>query len=288
MIALFYSWIRMVYEALHGTVSVLNVFTKYGNMFDSLYHNEYFASLVAVMQTIGVTVCLVYFFLELADRMTEKMLSIEQLFLLFLRFCIAYLLIVNSIELMKGFMDFGTALAESLNENNIATSLYEDYGDEIKEGLEGIGNLEAIGYAVKLIFPWLIVMISNLVIYFIAISRSVELTIRTIFVPFAVANIYHDMQRSAGFSYMKKILALAIQMAVCLGICIATSAILQSLGGDPNELLEAIKAGKFDAGEFLDQFVLGGKNYLVLLGILFARAGLMIRSMQICNDIVGA
>lgn len=287
MIALFYDWVQYVYEALHGTSGVLNVFQDYGNMFDQLYGNAIFAALIAVLQTIGTSVCVIYFLLELADKMTEKMLSIEQLFVLLLRLVLAVILITNIVTLLKGFIDFGGALVNELNESNIATTLFEEYGEEIREGLEDIDKLEAVGYAMKLIIPYLIVLVSNVVVYFIAISRSIELTIRTIFAPFAVANIYHDMQRSDGFRYMKKILALSLQSAVCLGICLATSFVLQNIGGDPEAVLQMFEEGKVDIKIFLDNYVMGGESYFMMLGILLTRVGLMIGSMKICNDIVG-
>lgn len=288
MIALFFSWVQEVYEGLHGTAPIIRVFEKYGSMFETLYSNNVFSSIIAVMQTVGITVCMVYFLLELADKATQEMLSLEQLFLLFLRLLIAYVLIANCIQLLKGFIDFGTALSAEIDEVNVASTLFQQHGDVIREGLEDISADAGIGYAIKLLIPYLIVLVSNVVVYFISISRSVELTIRVIFAPFAIANIYHDMQRSEGFRYLRKILALSLQVVVCLGICLAISAVLQTLGGDPDVVLESLENGKFNAEIFLDNYVLGGQSYMILLGILFARIGLLVKSMQLCSDLVGA
>lgn len=287
MIALFYDWVQYVYETLHGTSGVLKVFEDFGQMFATLYDNSYFSALIAVIMTLGTAVCVIYFLLEIADKMTEKMLSLEQLFVLLLRLVLAVLLINQCVPLLKGFIQFGDVLMAELNDANIATTLFDTYGDDIRDAMEDIGKFAAVGYAMKLIIPYLIVLVSNVVVYFIAISRSIELTIRMIFAPLAVANIYHDMQRSEGFRYMKKVLALSLQSAVCLGICIATSAVLQNIGGDPEALLTVLEAGELDIEIFLNQYVLGGTDYMLTLGILLARVGLMTSSMKICNDIVG-
>lgn len=287
MIALFYDWIQHVYEAMHGTSGVLDIFTKYSDMFETLYANTYFKSLIGVLSTIGVTICVIYFLLELADKMTDKMLSMEQLFLLLLRLVLAVILINECIPLLKGFINFGDVLVKTMNDTNSASTIFKDYGDYIREQLEDLGKLEAMGYALKLIVPYLVVLVSNVSVYFIAISRAIELTVRTIFAPVAIANIYHDMQRSDGFRYMKKILALSLQSAVCLGICIATSSVLQNLGGDPEIILTALEEESLDIKLFLDNYVMGGGSYVMMLGVLFCRVGLMSGSMKICNDIVG-
>ena len=249
--------------------------------------------LAAAIMSIGVAMMLLFFFVDLADKIKVREFTMEQFIRAFIGLLISFFLIVNSLDLLKAFVEFGEGLAGMLNENSESARFFEnpDNVDGLIEGLKDIGVLPSIGYAIKTIIPALICWIGNIVVIFIAVSRLVEMTIRTVFCPFAVADCYQDGSRSNGIRYLKKFLALALQFALIVAINVGIQFIMKQIaGGDAGmEIIEVFADGRFNEAntkEFLDN-LLGGDDFWLFMGLLVTKIGLMIKSMSIANDVVG-
>lgn len=160
------------------------------------------------------------------------------------------------------------------------------------------------------IIPYILSFGTKIIVIFIGISRLVELTVRVIFAPFAVADVYQKGSNSGGMRYLRKIFALILQFAAIVGIYIACASIISSLnissnGADMYETLtgsteESVytyagysstvtitSISKNACITFLDSLFGGSGNYWLCMGVLLARIGLAIKSQQIANDIAG-
>ena len=167
---------------------------------------------------------------------------------------------------------------------------------------------EILSYIMNCLIPWLLSMIGSVVIQIVLISRVLEIVVLTVFAPLAIADIYREGTSSSGVQYMKRMLALGLQVAVILVINAATQAIiLEVIGGNSgltmSKLLkevteftgsrhEAIKNGTLIyTKESVEDFMsaICNQNDLVkVLGIQLARLGLIWNSLPLCEEITGA
>lgn len=76
---------------------------------------------------------------------------------------------------------------------------------------------------VKMFFPWVLVQGLGLMARFIILELIIELGIRRIFCPIAVADIYKDGLRSPGFRYIKKLIACYFRFIIIPVIAIITT-----------------------------------------------------------------
>lgn len=286
-------WIINIYNQMYGSGEVFDTIKRYNDLYAQLLETDVFQMLAAAIMSIGIAMMLLFFFIDLADKIKVREFTMEQFIRAFIGLLISFFLIVNSLDLLKAFVEFGEGLAGILNESSEPARFFENT-ENVEKFAKGVGKIDifpAVGYAVKTLVPALISWIASIVVIFIAVSRLVEMTIRTVFAPFAVADCYQDGSRSNGIRYLKKFLALALQFALIVGINIGVAFIMkQVIGGDAGMDMTAVFGdGKFaekDCMEFLDN-LLGGDDFWLCMGLLVTKIGLMIKSMSIANDIVG-
>ena len=140
-------------------------------------------------------------------------------------------------------------------------------------------------------------MVSNISVMFIAISRIVELSVRAMFAPVGVADLFGDGNHAAGIRYLKKIFALALQFALAVIITDCVALLIQwKVGPDAVKAISDLKAAtgnsfsKKETIAFLDAITGSGKfgsTWLTCLGLTVTKIGLLFKSMSIANDIAG-
>lgn len=160
--------------------------------------------------------------------------------------------------------------------------------------------LEILSYIVPALIPWLLALISEVILQVILISRMFEITVMTIFAPLAISDIYREGTSSNGVTYIKKMLALSLQITVIILINVATSAIVSAIVGstaatDVAALLkvseETTVSGKVYTSESIIEFldvITGNEDKDKVFGIMLARIGLIWSSMPLCEEITGA
>lgn len=291
MLEVISDWFVFVYEQFYSTKGVYDTFASYNNMFYELLENDIFKAVSGSILAIGVGIMLIYFFIDLGDKVQEKNFSLNHFIRAMIMMLISYVLIVHSMDLMKGFAAFGQAIAGTLQDTGSSGDFFATHGEEFKKGIKDVRLLDSVGYMVKVFLPWIISVIASIIVTYLAVSRIVEMTVRCIFAPIAVADCFKDGSRSNGIRYFKKFLAIALQFALIVGISVGVSFIMaQMVGADAGtDLTNILVDGNFNkesCTEFLDK-LLGGDDYILLMGLLCAKIGLMIKSMSIANDIVG-
>lgn len=323
-------WFIEIYDSMYTSSSPYDTLLKFDQLYDSAVSEPAFELISASILSAGTALMLIYFFADLADKLGNENFSLDQLFRSLLKIFIAVALINNGIKLVGYIVDLGAAIAADMttvtelsDETTTYTSLTEFFSEEtyltaFKNGLNKIGNDKAVIYIVEAIIPYILALVTNVLLVFIGMSRIVELVVRTIFAPLAVADMFQQGSRSAGERYLKKIMALALQFAAIVGIFIVCSSIMSSTGiaTDGSEILTnfmnsadlelevSYESNKFffllpptavvnptfskdSCISFLDALFGDADHYWLCLGVMFARIGLAMKSQKLVNDVVG-
>ncbi|HJB27195.1 MAG TPA: hypothetical protein IAA06_00145 [Candidatus Blautia faecavium] len=296
MLEVLTDWFSLIFNQLYSVSGAMDTFSTYNDMYYSLMNNPVFTSVAGAIMGIGVGIMLIYFLLDLAEKVQDRSFTLQHFMRSIVFMIVAYILIIYSMDLLQGFVAFGQAVANLLNESSLAEGMaFFEKGtpqyDQFKEGVSDVKLLPSIGFVIKAILPWLISTIASLIVTFLAVSRIVEMVVRCLFAPIAVSDCFRDGYRSNAIRYLKKFLAISLQYALIIGINVGMSFIIaQAVGANTGaELLTALEATNFSGEgctEFLDS-LLGGDHYLLLLGLLCTKVGLLIKSMGIANDVVG-
>ncbi len=187
--------------------------------------------------------------------------------------CIGGAIIMNVDTIMSLLAQMGSYLGEVLqywtipSTSSMAGSLEMSTGDTLLENLTGNtdgGLIWNIKTMMMLVLPYALTALLKIVAKFVVIQILLEIGIRRIFAPFAVADVYAEGLRSPGVRYFKKYLATFFKMLICLVICALGTCLLGLLSGT------------------------SGVAYIFeVLAIEFTCLGMMFKTGEIANDILG-
>lgn len=277
-------------------------------------------TLMPAFSGVGLAIAATYFLISIISLVAEDRLTPEFLAKFFAKLAISVAVIMWSDTILLAIIDFGDAMgnifvnwtgSEFLSNSSSSLSnefsrfarifmdgVEADYGFEISgtfdsgfswsEGPDAIGTIFSIGVALSIMMSSLLLtLISGLatplmsgVVYFVEISRTLELYIRGSLLPIAAGVMADDGWKGAGGRYIKKILALATQKVVLSLTCVLTSSMAI------NYLIGEMQAF---AQEGTLEFV-GASLRMVLMALVITMAGLsfMFKSLQVVNDLWGA
>ena len=241
------------------------------------------------LKPVGFAITLLFFLTSIIELAKEERLTIEVFVKHFSRFFIAAAFIVNADKIYDALYNIGNGLgvyiqtylestgASPLDDANWANymtkKLFEaDVAalpvDESLDMVKGITNLASVLPSGLLLCLGASAMLA--VMYFIAFSRLLEMSIRGIFIPVAMGLLADDGWRGAGGRYLKKFLAVCAQVAVLVAISSVATYIITTASDS----------------------ILGGEDVMgalvILLGIGFAMVSAMFKSIGITNDVFGA
>lgn len=291
----------IIYNQMYGVGTIVTTIDQYEKILNKVLKLPAISAVDDSIKSLAVGITLLLFFADLSAKVTEKNFSIEQFFKALLRSVTAYMFIMNSDVIVGYLIDVGQAMATDIKTQ---VTGYEYFIGENKEMLiNGIANmkiLEILSYIVPALIPWLLALISEVILQVILISRMFEITVMTIFAPLAISDIYREGTSSNGITYIKKMLALSLQITVIILINVATSAIVSAIVGstaatDVASLLkvseETTVSGKVYTSESIIEFldvITGNEDKDKVFGIMLARIGLIWSSMPLCEEITGA
>lgn len=297
-----------IYNQTYGSSYITSLISKYEAITADAMGLSVFSSLVTTIKTLAICITMLLYFMDLFGKVTEKNFSIEQFFKATLRCVTTYIFISNSIEIVGYLMDAGSSLSSSIASYGGYNFFTTNHKVMFINSFNSFSIAEILSYIMNCLIPWLLSMIGSVVIQIVLISRVLEIVVLTVFAPLAIADIYREGTSSSGVQYMKRMLALGLQVAVILVINAATQAIiLEVIGGNSgltmSKLLkevteftgsrhEAIKNGTLIyTKESVEDFMsaICNQNDLVkVLGIQLARLGLIWNSLPLCEEITGA
>ena len=303
-----------VYNQTYGATSIATLMKRYDEISQTAMNMGSFTNLVNTIKGLAVGITLILYFIDLSGKVTEKNFSIEQFFKSTLRCVVSYMFIMNSDAIVGYLMSAGSVLANDITNSDIGYDFFSSEHGERKtmliNGIEKLGIKDRLSYIILALIPWLISMIGEVILQIVLISRILEIGVMTVFAPIAISDVYREGTSSSGVQYMKKMLALGMQVAVILLINIATQAIISQImgtdgaagqtvasllvstqpGGTTSD--EALKNGSLvfttDSIKLFLDTLFGHGDRLKVLGIMLARLGLIWNSLPLCEEVTGA
>ncbi len=219
----------------------------------------------------GAFWCIAIAFIHFFNNVERGQDPMEMVFKILIEIGIAGLFIMWSDRIMTAIMDSGTAIialvagsGEDIAGSSTATQILKDL-----TGKETGDFFWQIGTTLKLLIPWVLSWLIQMVTVFLLLQILFEVAIRRAFAPLAIADIYQEGLRSPGARYMKRFFAVFIKMAVCLLIAQIGSELTSTIGG---------ATGLAGTLVYLFQIII----------VNFTLIGVMFRAGEFANDIVGA
>lgn len=230
-------------------------------------------SVTGIMQSgynimIGISAALItlYFLMDLIEQIQRGQGQTPELLLRsFLKVVIAVELIIHGFDLFITLRQVGDSLTSSLTSVTSIASGGMNVADQIVP--TGEKWYTYLGLVFQLILPFAFSKIIYLGINVTCYARIIELVVRTVFAPVAIADIFHDGMHSPGVRYIKKYIAVCLQGAVIICILAITSTISASaLSG-----------------------MAGNDNFIwATLAINFSALMAILKSQGLANDVAGA
>lgn len=280
-----------------------------------LTDKDVLASITALSGTIELIASMflmIYFLCYLLEMSTKEQLTMDIFFKGFLKFLIGFWLAHQAVPLFNLFMKFGNVFMDGVTkavqnpQGFDKDALIAAVGEKFKDAGFGLPEdfdilsgkswarlfaalgtilLQGIQLPTTFLF-WAITWVSNLVVVLVAVSRMLEMAVRLIFAPLAIVDVFEHGTNGAGFRYIKKFLALAIQGGVILMIIAMVGPLSGFDVADPKKFVDnTVLVIDTEQGycNFGDVFACGFNNVVYRI----ASIGLVLKSQPICNDIMG-
>ena len=305
-----------IYNQTYGTSSVMNMINRYNRIMNNALKLSAFSSMLDTIKILAVGFTVILYFIDLGEKVTERNFSIEQFMKATLRCVVSYMFIMNADTISGYLLNIADGVANDVDAVQMGFDFFSSSNPNNKtmliNGLRNFKVTELLSYIAYAILPWAISMIGEIILQVVLISRILEIVVMTTFCPLAISDIYREGTASPGVRYMKRILALGMQIVVILLINVATQSIVMAIAGGTaqdatnagSELVsllrrttisgsvqDALADGslvftKASLTKFLDALV-GKADFLKVLGVHLARLGLIWGSMPLCEEITG-
>lgn len=226
-----------------------------------------------VVLPIGYTLLILHFLLELMDKTTHDNFNVEHFLRMFIKLLIGNYLMTNGLSILESLMSFGTALVKDVsNISSLVTS-----GSAELETLRGKyldkNILQQFGFLLELMIPFIVAIVVKVSIWMQCYSRLIEILVRAMLAPIAMADVYSEGIRGGGFRYLRKYIAVLLQGAIIIGILVCASALATEFALPPDP----------DASEATATI----PNFLTQTAIQLTTLTLVGKSQNIANDLVG-
>lgn len=126
MLVTLLSWIVEIYNGLFTSTSVLKTFTTYDELFSKIMKDSRFTNIVAVITTVGVSIMILYFLIDMADKASSKNINYEYFIKTFIKL----------IPVDKCIWEYNGTVYEGDRFNRDKLSGYVAYEDGRREALK--------------------------------------------------------------------------------------------------------------------------------------------------------
>lgn len=183
---------------------------------------------------IGGIWCIIVTVSRIFQAMERGQDPVESTFKMLLELTIACLIMLHCQDIINWVLNLGHAVAENIH--NLLTGNSEDAAKQVKELLENVSGSDhgGIKWWIKawaaLLLPYILSLLLSLVAQFIVYSTILEIAIRKLFAPLAVADTYQDGMRSPGMRYFKKLFATILKLSAIMLIGYIAGMIISATG----------------------------------------------------------
>lgn len=243
--------------------------------------NDKFSDIYKILKGLGFLWAFGIAFMNMLNGIEQGQDPIEQVFKALVELAVVGIILLNLNKVINLVCELGAYVVDTIMSSDVLLSDQSASISDILIGIDGgAGKGEdtgGIGWFLKeivlLFLPWAATAIISILGKFVIIQIVIEIAIRKIFVPLAVADIYKEGLRSPGMRYLKRLFAVYIKLAVC---CIVTIVV--------NVLTVCLLSSDSPVNG-----VSATLSYLFsVVTINFTAVGLMFKGSEIANDIVGS
>ncbi len=231
-------------------------------------------------QTFGMCLLVIYFLMDYSKTtlMQGADFTMKSMAVSFLKLGLGWLLLYFAPAIVSGIFDTNNGIVDEvikkINGEGLDTVSFEATKNakiKMVEQVREMGILDCIGAIPNLLIAELGAVLGNCIILYQAISRKLEIYIRTAFVPLAMGDCYEGVH-STGARYIKKFFAICL-WGVGMLLIVA---------------IESSLCGSYIMGIFSSDFNITDLSVLIKV-ILFplAAGGMCSGVKQICCDALG-
>lgn len=288
---------------LYGGTSITEIqgfISQIVNALSTVFTDDSIKQIIDIFLGIGVSLLTVFLYVDILDKATKDMITLERLILIFVKYFLAIMILINLPDLIvtlfnltKGLYDMlsGSASFESLHieyypGHNPNTAVYPEWSEDLQKAFKDAGIKNGISALFKHFFSLittilviLIMWVGKIAGYFAVAGNALALIARVLFAPLGVVQCFDEGLRSSGIRYLKKIVAEALTFAVILGIMFAMSKIQVSLLEATGDIKEITPDNVLS--------LLSIKHCVGAIVLQLSAVGAMLKASQIANDIVG-
>lgn len=266
--------------------SIINIYKgtdQFGNVKDEFVKNNMSSisgistgadAIKGVAGALVVLIALANFF-ENVQKGQEEM---EAVFKVIIEICVAGMFIINLNPIMTKIGEVGDYFVTQFVNDPSKGAATDSTTKQILMVLTGKDCGTFIWWTqavITLFLPWLATLIMTIAAKFLMLQVFIEIGVRKIFTPIAVADIYREGFRSPGARWLKRYFAVFLKLAMILAVVAIGSHLLNKL--DVSSFMGADKT-IFDVFEY----------FINIIAIQFTIVGFMFKTSELANEVVGA
>lgn len=288
---------------LYGGTSITEIQGFISQILDALttvFTDASIKQIIDIFLGIGVSLLTVFLYVDILDKATKDMITLEKLIMIFIKYFLAIMILINLPDLIVTLFNLAKGLYDMLGEkasfnslnieyypgHNPNTAVYPEWSEDLQKAFKEAGIKNGISALWKnflalitTILVILVMWVGKIAGYFIVAGNALSLIARVLFAPLGVVQCFDEGLRSSGIRYLKKIVADALTFAVILGIMYAMSRIQVAILGGTG------KIERITPDNVLS--LLSIKYCIGAIVLQLSAVGAMMKASQIANDVVG-
>lgn len=288
---------------LYGGTSITEIQGFISQILDALttvFTDASIKQIIDIFLGIGVSLLTVFLYIDILDKATKDMITLEKLIMIFVKYFLAIMILINLPNLIVTLFNLAKGLYDMLGEkasfnslnieyypgHNPNTAVYPEWSEDLQKAFKEAGIKNGISALWKnflalitTILVILVMWVGKIAGYFVVAGNALSLIARVLFAPLGVVQCFDEGLRSSGIRYLKKIVADALTFAVVLGIMYAMSRIQVAILGGTG------KIERITPDNVLS--LLSIKYCIGAIVLQLSAVGAMMKASQIANDVVG-
>ncbi len=198
-------------STIEGGVAIDKFIQTIDGMLNTVLTSSIYTTAMGVFLPVGISLCVVYFCIEVMDRTSQRSFTIDHLILQLIRFVIALALVSNLDSLIIGFGELVNAmntdisahlaslqgLNQYIKENNNIVNVASSSSNSTNDFLLNLNSI------LSFVFNACI----QLGILVIGIERAIAIGAKGVLAPIIVPDVYHNGLNSSGIKFLKGLFA---------------------------------------------------------------------------------
>lgn len=187
-------------------------------------------AVITACSQIGIALMLVYFLIDLLDRVTDVQFTLDVLIKQFIKFIIGFAIMNHLYDLIIGMSQFSTALNDSILETVSSLESGTFWADAVGEvgkpvASSGGVSFSDIGGAKSALTTVIFQTILQLLTWTLSVERALSIGFQSCLAPFSCADIITNGMSSNGIRRLKTILGTFLQTTFILLVTICVNSI---------------------------------------------------------------